>query len=345
MKEDNDEITVREVGTKIKMFVLSILTKWPVLLITGLLCAVTGFLIASFIRPSYTAKLTFVLSTETKAGGLSGLANQFGFDIGGSTGNDIFSGDNILSLFKSGKMVNAVLFKKAPEKNENLINIIAKEWELDDEWKEDSRTENAYPFPTDFKKITPVQDSLVREVQSQIIEDHLTVTRLDKKLSVYEVNTTASNEVFACYLTKYLMDETADFYINTKTSMSKKNLKMLQHEADSLKFLLGRNITTTAASVDRTFNLNTALQVERAVTQKSQVNSTVVAAAYGEVIKNLELAKITLQKETPLYQIIDEPKLPLKVSKVSKTLAIVLGFFAGVLISAIVIVFRRSVAH
>jgi capsular polysaccharide biosynthesis protein len=341
MKEDNDEITLKEAVSRVKQFVLSILTKWPKLLIAGVVGAVIALVVVSFTKPSYTAKLTFVLSSESKSGGLSSLASQFGLDLGGSSGNDVFAGDNILSLFKSEKMIGAVLFKNVPTGNQSLINLIVKDWNWDKKWQKNERTANSFPFPADRERLSPVQDSLLREVCNRIVDDFLTVSRLDKKLTVYELTTKSANEVFACYLTKYLMDETAQFYIDTKTSVSKKNLQMLQREADSLRGLLGRSITNTAASVDRTFNLNSALQVERATTQKSQANATVVGTAYGEVVKNLEIAKITLQKETPLYQIIDEPELPLKAKSISKLLAIVIGFFVGIFLSTAIILIKR----
>jgi uncharacterized protein involved in exopolysaccharide biosynthesis len=119
---------------------------------------------------------------------------------------------------------------------------------------------------------------------------------------------------------------------------------MLQHEADSLRNLLGIAITATASQADLTFNLNPAYQVQRSGSQKSQIQATVLGTAYGEVVKNLELAKITLQKQTPLYQVIDEPSLPLKMETKSKLIFLLAGgFFAGILICTILII-RKTLA-
>ncbi|MDD3196201.1 MAG: hypothetical protein PHU68_10455 [Paludibacter sp.] len=57
------------------------------------------------------------------------------------------------------------------------------------------------------------------------------------------------------------------------------------------------------------------------------------AAVYGEVLKNLETLKLDLARETPLVQIIDTPRYPLKKDKLGKIKGIALGgFLAGVLI-------------
>jgi hypothetical protein len=57
-----------------------------------------------------------------------------------------------------------------------------------------------------------------------------------------------------------------------------------------------------------------------------------MSGAYSEVLRSLEMAKIGLQKETPLYRIIDESELPLIAPPVSGKLshiipAVVLGVF------------------
>lgn len=325
MRENIEDQILKEFVDKQKKRLSFLGSKWKILIIIFIIGALLGLLITFAIVPKYNAALSFVLSNESKSSGLSGLASQFGMDLGNNGGNDVFAGDNILTLFKSEKMLKEVLFKKPPTQNDILANIIVKEWKWDNTWKKNKRTADAFPFPIQKEQLTGVHDSLLREVYKNITDNYLSVARTDKKLNVYLLNTISTNEIFACYLTKYLMDETANFYIETKTSISKRNLAMLQKEADSLRFLLGRNITTTAAAADRTFNLNTALQVERATTQKNQANTTVIGTAYGEVIKNLAIAKITLQKETPLYQIIDVPYLPLKKIVPSKLIYAAIG--------------------
>lgn len=322
--EDNDEISLRDLIIKIRSWFHYLLSKWIVLLLAGILGGAIGFAVAIYTKPTYTGKLIFVLSTESKGGNLSGLANQFGLDVG-SGGNDVFAGDNILTLFKSEKMLKRVLFKFPPGKNDILANIIVKEWDWDKKWKKQESVKNLFPFPYDMAALVPRQDSMLREVYTKITDDYLSVARTDKKLSVYVLNTTSTNELFACYLTRFLMDETAEFYIDTKTSLAKQNLRMIQRDADSIRGLLGGAISSTASEAERTFNLNPALQGQHAPAQKSQVRSTILATAYGEVIRNLELAKINLQKETPLYQIIDEPEMPLKKIEKSKLISIIIG--------------------
>jgi uncharacterized protein involved in exopolysaccharide biosynthesis len=48
---------------------------------------------------------------------------------------------------------------------------------------------------------------------------------------------------------------------------------------------------------------------------------------YGEVVKNLELAKFTLSQETPVIQIVDRDEYPLKRTKASKLQLLLFGVF------------------
>ena len=79
-------------------------------------------------------------------------------------------------------------------------------------------------------------------------------------------------------------------------------------------------------------NLNMAKQVGGVDRQKKQIDIQVASTAYTEIIKNLEMAKITLQKETPLIQIIDQPVFPLEKVRASKRNGLLIGgFLAGFL--------------
>lgn len=137
------------------------------------------------------------------------------------------------------------------------------------------------------------------------------------------------------------MNETASFFIETKTRLAKQNLQMVQKEADSLRSLLNNTITSTAVSVERTYNLNPALQIQRAPIQRNQANASFLTNAYNEVAQNVIIAKLNLQKEIPLYQIIDVPTLPLKAIYSNAILYFIAGFvlFASLSIATFLVVF------
>ena len=238
-------------------------------------------------------------------------------------------------------MVQQALFKKPQNSNESLLNIYIRSEKINEGWQKNERTKNAYPYPNDALNMTLIQDSLLRNIYNKLQNDVLDVSKPDNGESIYEVTTTSTNDTLSYYLTKYLVDVTSSFYIETKTSIAKQNLDMLLKEADSLRHVLGGAITSAGSQTDYTFNLNPAYQVQRSGVQQSQATASALGQAYGQVLQNLELAKITLQKETPLYQIIDEPTLPLTMDKPGKLISLIIGgFLCGFLVCCFLIAAR-----
>src|SRR5262245_35164677 len=105
-------MTAAEKEISLKDFVKGIIdwfkflfSKWLIIGIVAAIGAGLGVLYAYTAKPTYTASLSFVLSNKSSSGGsLMGLASQFGFDLGGSN-IDAFSGDNIIALMQSRRMV------------------------------------------------------------------------------------------------------------------------------------------------------------------------------------------------------------------------------------------------
>ena len=323
---------------KTREWVRFLWSRWLVIVIVGIIGVALGVVYAIVKKPKYTGTLTFVLSNDSKTGGgLSSLAGQFGLDLGAGGGdNGAFEGDNIVGLLKSDRIIKGALLKKVPGSNELLGNVIGERLGFFKAWKTKDRLKDAVPFTGDAMAISPLQDSLAGVIERFLSNKYLDIGKPDKKLSFYQVSTTSPDETLSIYLTKNIVDEAAKMYIETKTKTSRSNLDMLQHEADSIKGRLGGTIVYTANAVDQTFNLNPALQAQRATVQQSQVQMQVLTIAYGEVVKNLEMAKITLQKETPLYQIIDEPRYPLVMHKTSKLIA---GMIGGIVLGLLCILY------
>jgi LPS O-antigen subunit length determinant protein (WzzB/FepE family) len=338
---NNDSISFRDIITQIIAVVKYLFSKWLVICIVGMFGGAIGLIYALTAKPTYSATLNFVLSSNSSStSSLMGFASQFGVNLNNDN-DDVFAGDNIIALMKSRRMVQQAMFSKPVNSNKTLLNIYIRANKLNKDWQKNDRTKNIYPYPDDPSKMTMVQDSLFRTVYDAVQHDMLDVSKPNDNEHIYEVTTTSTNDTFSYYLTKYLVDATSSFYITTKTSTAAENLDMLQKEADSLRRVLGGVITEAGSQTDLTFNLNPAYQVQRSGVQQSQARAGALGQAYGQVLQNLELAKITLQKETPLYQIIDEPTLPLIMDKPGKLTSIIIGgCIAGFLVCSFLIAMR-----
>ncbi len=76
-------------------------------------------------------------------------------------------------------------------------------------------------------------------------------------------------------------------------------------------------------------NANPLYATNQVPIRKLSIDVQTSGAVYAEMVKNLEVSKITLRNTTPLIQIIDEPILPLKDTTWSLLKTIVLGIMIG----------------
>jgi hypothetical protein len=328
VKSSTDEISIQEVALKLKNWYKYLLTKWVLIVSAGLIGAILGLSYAYFRKLTYTAECTFVLEEGDSGGGLgdyAGLASMVGIDLGGG-GGGIFKGDNILQLYKSRKMIEETLLARDTFNNKTqlLINRFIDFNELQGKWiKKVDLSKLDFSIPK--SQFSRSQDSVINVLVTDINKNYLSVAKIDKKLSIIKVSFINKDEQFAKSFTDNIVQKVNQFYIETKTKKSSENLNILQKQADSVKAVLNRSIGGVASAVDANPNMNPAFQTLRVPSQRRQVDVQASGAVYQEIVKNLEMAKITFRKEKPLIQIIDEPVFPLESDRVGLLIGAVIG--------------------
>ena len=163
----------------------------------------------------------------------------------------------------------------------------------------------------------------------------------DKKITILSIEVTSENEVFSKIFCESIAKETSDFYIETKSKKSKINVNVLQRQTDSVRNELNSAINGVANETDNVYNLNPAFNIKGAPSKKKQIDVTANTAILTNLVVQLELAKITLRKETPLIQLIDRPILPLVKEKSGNLKSIILGGFLADLIYILYLIFGR----
>lgn len=336
-----DELTLKQLMAALANYWEYLLKKWPIIIATGLFGGLIGFAYAYVQKPIYIGELTFAMEDEKGGGGLGGalgLASQFGFDMGSSGG--AFSGDNLLQFMKSRSMIEkslltAVMINK---KEQTLADFYIDIHNLRNGWMSKPHLINIHFLPREDRRTFSItKDSILGEIHKSVKNNLLTVDKLDKKLSILVVRVRSENELFSKYFTEVLTREVSNFYVETKTIKSSQNKEILQHQTDSIRRELNSAISGVAYSIDVNPNANRARQSLTVPSQRRQVDVQANSAILTELIKNLEIAKVSLRKETPLIQVIDRPILPLQKIKVSRRNALLTGGFIGAFMVIIVL--------
>jgi hypothetical protein len=346
METPNDEITLKELLLKAKEWYTYLLFQWKMIVLTGIVGALLGLGYSFYKKPVYTATLTYALEDgKAQGGGLGSLASSFGFDIGGAGGNSgAFSGANLMELFKSRAMVEQTLL--APVTQNNKTISLAEMYIQDQRWREkwvEKPTLKSITFlhNTDRTKFTRAQDSIFGVIYNDLSNNALTVDQKDKKVAIGTITMKGTNEYFAQQFNLALTNTVTDFYIETKSKRAKENMDILVRQTDSIRGELNGAITGVAVANDNTFGLNPALNVKRVPSARRQVDVQANTAILTEIVKQAELAKVTLRKETPLIQVIDQPILPLPKEKFGKAKGILLGGILAGFLTILGLIIRR----
>ena len=345
-KNNNDEISLKELIEKINKWYNYLLSQWKIIVVAVIIGASLGLAYSFIKKPVYTATLSFALEDEKGGGGIGGalgFASSFGFDLGGG-GGSIFSGSNLNELFKSRSMVEQTLLTPVVYKGKtiSLAEMYIEENKWRENWEDKPRLK-AIQFLTNTKRkyFTRVHDSIMGAMYNNLSKTELTVVQKDKKIDITTIDVNSSNELFAKYFAEALVKNVSDFYIDTKSKKARENMAILQRQTDSVRGELNGAITGVAVANDNTFMLNPALNVRRAPSARRQVDVQANTAILTELVKQSEMAKVALRKETPLIQIIDQPILPLKKDKFGKAKGIVLGGFLAGFLMTLFLSFRR----
>jgi len=348
MSENNSrEITVRELVLKIHDWYKYLLSKW-ILLVLACICGVAlGYFYSSYKKPAYVAVSTFALEDANGGGALgqyAGLASMIGVDIGGGGNSGIFQGDNLIELYKSRKMIQEALLteKVFDGRKQLLIDRYIDFNNLRPNWAAHPVLKSLNFKPTGDPKLLRAQDSVLGEVVKEIGKSNLLVSKPDKKLSIIKVQVTSKDELFSKAFNDQIVKNVNEFYVNTKTKKSTQNVSILQHQTDSVKRELNGALSGVAALTDVNPNPNPARQILRVPSQRRQVDAQANTAILTELVKNLEMSKVSQRKEMPLIQMIDGPILPLQKVVTTKTKGMVIGGFVFVFLMAGFLLTRRG---
>lgn len=316
-----------------------------ILIISG---GVLGYCFGYFKKPIYSSTLNFAMEDDKASGGglagAMGLATTLGIDLGSSAGG-AFSGNNLMVLIKSRSIVERVLLTNVlvDKKEISLADFYIDFKKLKTKWKSVNGVQKIN-FNSDQPRETYsiLQDSLLGVIYEEIagLNGTLSVYQNDKKISIISINVKSENEYFAKYFVDILAKEVSEFYIDSKSKKARNNVRILQKQSDSVRAELNNAISGVASANDNVYNLNSALNVKRTPSLRKQVDVQANTAILTQLVTNLEMAKVTLLKETPLIQIIDKPILPLPKDKVSKLKYSILGSFIFTMVYIFFIFFR-----
>lgn len=264
-------------------------------------------------KPAYEAKVSFILEEKSSSlsSGLSGIASTFGIDIAGlSGGGSLFSGDNILDILQSRRIINEVLLSRVDSVKKidgaTLADLYVSFTSLGLSSRYDTlgfaKLHPGQPHPA-------IHDSVLGLIYDRLVKKEISAERQNKKGSIIAFTVTTPNQEFSKLFAERVVAQTKQLYMNVKTGFMAANVAKLEAKADSILRLANTKSFQSAGL--QILDANEAYRQATVPAELSQRDRLLNNTLYAEVVKNLEAARLTLASQTPVLQLLDEPLYPL----------------------------------
>ena len=340
----NDKISLSFLMSGLKEWISFLIAKknFIVLVTSSILFFTISF--NYLLNPVHYARTTFVLDNDSTSsmGDLSSLASLAGINASSFIeASSLFQIDNIQELYRSNSMIKKTLLSKSKIDNKDILIIerFIKAENLKKKWTSLGFKVN----DLHSNKISRVQDSLIKGLVKLIKKEYLLVDKPSRKTTILEIGFDHKDEVLAKIFNENLVKIVNQFYHKTKTLKTGSNLKILQRQSDSVKIVLDSSIMILAETDQNIPNPNPLSKVNLVPYQKAMIDVQANSAIYQELLKQLELAKVTHRNNMPLIQVIDKPSYPLENSRWKLFKTLIYGLIFGFSFSVFSLSFKRSV--
>ncbi len=333
------QVEVNMLKERVNHYLNFIKSKKVVFLVLIGVSMLVGLLYASFKKPKYESNLSFIINENDKGigGSLLSLAGQSGLLMGsgGMTPNE----DKIMFLFSSRKILGEAMMQKSIAYNgEDLIaNQLIEELKIKSYIGGDTLMDGFEKIKSSrYEDLTKQENKAIDIIIDVLLKGNFIRFEALKKKSLVGQGTGVillqaelKDELLSKALVEQVYVALSDFYINNAIQKQQSNVDLLQHKVDSISSLLRENENALGAESD--YNFSTFKASGRIKEYRLKRDIEMLSAIYGEVMKNYELAKLTLEQQKPFFKVIDSPSLPLKAIYKSKIKYTLLAGFAAAL--------------
>ena len=279
-----------------------------------------------FNQPKYDATITFMIN-ETGGQGLNSILN-FASQIGIGMPESEITGDKVQDLIQSQSIISASLLSKTSN-NQLIANELIDSLHLQKRIKKYLKTDVDFRFKNDnLDNMDAKEIRVINWLCSTIREKFLNI-KINKS-EIIECAITTTNQLSSKILCEQLVSHASNFYINKKIEKNKVLYQLVQNRFDSLRQVLFDKEILFNKNIDATkLNIRQAGTFDQNVLKREL---SILGIMYNETAQNLDKVKFEIESETPIFQLIDKPHLPLEPMQLKPVLMIFLTLFFSFLL-------------
>ncbi len=164
---------------------------------------------------------------------------------------------------------------------------------------------------------------------------------IDKKSGVLQVSATMPEPEVAAQVARYAVQELTAYITRYRIQKLEEDLKFIQTRHDESKGRADAAMDALASFRDKNQNLARALA--RTEEQRLQAQYDLSFNVYSILATKLEEAKLKVQEETPVFQVLEPVTVPIKKSHPKTVLILFLALLLGTVFGSTVVLSRFNV--
>jgi hypothetical protein len=322
MEEQKEELSLQQLISLVEEYAQFLWTKkWWILLVVGVSTSV--FFGKQLTKePVYVASLDFMLN-ESDGGSLPSILGQFGLGGGGTDGG--INQQRVILIGESYPVLSSFLMDSVSVEGscDRIANHIIQIQELDTSWCTTIAT---------WVNATRRSDSLdiaYNRVMKNLVQYLKTTTDgpvfsvgIDEKANVMQIIFKTKSADLSVRLSTLYYAKLSDRYVQKTVSAKQLVYDILTAKKDSLYGILLATERQYAKSTDR--NRGLVLNEDRVPSIDKRRKIEMYNQMYGELITRQQTAEYMLLSNTPLFEVLEYPLLPIGDSNGLNVLSIIL---------------------
>lgn len=294
----------------------------------------------AYLQPNeYTAYVTVMPEWQTKGasglGNLGALAGLTGISLDGVSGNtEAIRPDLYPSMLQSVPFglyvlnqpvrannrsftVQDYLIWSAENSTGSRVGQTLFGWLSSDEDVGEKAVSNRQQNPAQPLLLTENQEDLIQAMNSRVVAE------IDKKTGVITIRAKMPDPAVAATVARFSLDYLTNYVTNYRTGKSRQQVKFLTQQVINARrrYQAAEYGLSAYRDRNRSLFLNTA-KIEE---QRLQADYLLAQTVYNDLSKQLEQARIKVQEEAPVFQVLEPARVPLRKSEPKRTM-IALGF-------------------
>lgn len=350
-KIKNDEIDLVEVFRKIWAGRKTIIK-------TMIVFFIIGFFIIIFSPKEYKSEITLIVETTSSGSSMSGLLQQFGglagINLNNTTNKEALVPDLYPEVIKSTPFLLEILKQKVVEsKYDSTITVeqyidryarpslassiskytIGLPGKIMDWVRGKNKNSSNKKLPilnSDSAISLSIEPISITKEESDIIKalaECINTEQDFKKSNKFIICVEMQDPLVVAQVTSYVVKDLTKYIIDYRTKKAKTDLKFVEartNEAEA-KYLEAQQ----ALAVYKDRNKNVILSSVQTEEEQLQSEYDLAFSIYSALAKQLEQAKIKVQEETPVFNVMDPAQVPLKKSKPKTSMTLIVMLFLG----------------